>query len=251
MSGGNQSVCSQDASIPLAGSISIPGGGIWATAGSGTFSPSASQLVTNYLPSAADVQNGSVQLTLTANDAGVCYIPADTVKITFIPPPTVYAGGTRYVLKGNTITLYPTVSDNNVHYLWSPDIDINNDTLKNPEITGDIDRVYTLTVTDSRGCVAQDTTLIKVSPVIKVNNTFTPNGDGINDYWDITGLIAYQDATVDIFDRWGQKVFHSLGYPKPWDGTYNGKPVPVGFYYYVINTHLNGQVLSGYVTVIR
>jgi gliding motility-associated-like protein len=143
------------------------------------------------------------------------------------------------------------VSDSDVHYSWSPDIDINNDTLRNPVITGDVDRVYTLTVTDSRGCVAQDTTLIKVSPLIKINNTFTPNGDGVNDYWDITGLIAYQDATVDIFDRWGQKVFHSLGYPKPWDGTYNGKQVPVGVYYYVINTHFNGQVLSGYVTVIR
>ena len=138
-----------------------------------------------------------------------------------------------------------------MHYLWSPDININNNTLENPVITGGkTDQVYKLTVTDSRGCVAEDTALIKVAPAIKINNTFTPNGDGINDYWDITGLIAYQDATVDIFDRWGQQVFHSLGYPKPWDGTYNGKPVAVGVYYYVINTHYQGQVFSGYVTVI-
>jgi gliding motility-associated-like protein len=249
--GADQKVCSQDASIPLAGKISIPGGSTWATLGTGTFSPSASQLSTNYLPSAVDIKSGAVQLILSANNAGVCYIPTDTMKISFIPPPTVNAGGTRYVLAGNTITLYPTVSDPNVHYLWSPNIDINNDTLKNPVVTGDVDRVYTLTVTDGRGCVATDTTLIKVAPVIKVNNAFTPNGDGVNDYWDITGLIAYQDATVDIYDRWGQNVFHSLGYPKPWDGTYGGKPVAVGVYYYVINTHLYGQVLSGYVTVIR
>jgi gliding motility-associated-like protein len=250
--GPDQSVCSQNTSVALAGSISIPGGGTWATAGTGTFSSQVSQLVNNYLPSAADVQNGSVMLTLTANNAGVCYIPTDTVIITFVPPPTVYAGGTRYILDGSTITLFPTVSDNNVHYQWSPDININNDTLKNPVITGGkTDQVYKLTVTDSRGCVAQDTALIKVAPTIKINNTFTPNGDGINDYWDIVGLIAYQDATVDIFDRWGRPVFHSLGYPKPWDGTYGGKPVAVGVYYYVINTHYEGQVFSGYVTVIR
>jgi len=249
--GSNQQVCSQTKAVQLNGQVTIAGGGTWTTSGDGTFTPSATQLNATYVPGPNDPVKGFVELTLSANNPGVCFTPADSLKITFIPPPTVYAGGTRFVLKGSTITLYPTVSDSNVHYLWSPDIDINNDTLKNPEITGDIDRVYTLTITDIRGCVAQDTALIKVSPIITINNTFTPNGDGVNDYWDIIGLVAYQDATVDIFDRWGQKVFHSLGYPKPWDGTYNGKPVPVGVYYYLINTHFNGQVLSGYVTVIR
>jgi gliding motility-associated-like protein len=237
--------------VQLDGKVTIAGGGTWTTAGDGTFIPSATQLNATYVPGATDPVKGSVVLTLSANNPGVCFTPSGSLTVTFIPPPTVYAGGTRFVLVGSTITLYPTVSDGNVHYLWSPNIDINNDTLKNPVITGDINRVYTLTVTDTRGCVAQDTALIKVSPIIKINNTFTPNGDGVNDYWDIIGLIAYQEATVDIFDRWGQKVFHSLGYPKPWDGTFNGKPVPIGVYYYLINTHFNGQVLSGYVTVIR
>jgi gliding motility-associated-like protein len=249
--GPNQDVCSQTKAVQLDGKVTIAGGGTWTTAGDGTFIPSATQLNATYVPGATDPVKGSVVLTLSANNPGVCFTPSGSLTVTFIPPPTVYAGGTRFVLVGSTITLYPTVSDGNVHYLWSPNIDINNDTLKNPVITGDINRVYTLTVTDTRGCVAQDTALIKVSPIIKINNTFTPNGDGVNDYWDIIGLIAYQEATVDIFDRWGQKVFHSLGYPKPWDGTFNGKPVPIGVYYYLINTHFNGQVLSGYVTVIR
>jgi gliding motility-associated-like protein len=173
------------------------------------------------------------------------------MRVRFIPPPTVNAGGIVYVLKGHTIALSPTTSDPNVHYSWSPNIDIDNDTLKNAVVTGDIDRTYTLTVTDVRGCTAQDTVFVKVSPPINIHNTFTPNGDGINDYWTIVGLTAYTDATVDIFDRYGQKVFHSLSYPKPWDGTFNGKPLPVGVYYYVINTNVNGQVLSGYVTIIR
>jgi len=249
--GGGQDVCSQTTSVKLNGSIAIPGGGTWSTSGGGTFNPSPNDLDASYVPAAADVQNGSVLLTLHATGANQCDVPTDSLLIKFIPPPTVNAGGIRYVLKGRTITLNPVASEDSLHYLWSPNTDINNDTLKNPVITGDMDITYTLTVTDPRGCVAQSQTFIKVSPEIKIDNTFTPNGDGINDYWDITGLIAYQDATVDIFNRYGQKVFHSLGYPKPWDGTYGNQPLPVGVYYYIINTNYEGQVLSGYVTIIR
>jgi gliding motility-associated-like protein len=249
--GPDQTVCAQTSGVTLAGKILIPSSGVWTTSGTGSFAPSASQLNATYVPGAADIAAGSVTLTLTASSANNCYIPADQMVINFIPPPTVYAGGTRYVLKNNTITLTPTVSDPNVTYLWSPNVDISDPTIKNPIVTGNKDRTYTLTVTDVRGCVASDTTRIKVSPAITVNNTFTPNGDGINDTWDIVGLIAYQNATVDIFNRNGTPLFHSIGYPVPWDGTFNNLPVPVGVYFYIINTNVNHIVLSGSVTVIR
>ncbi|HMG07640.1 MAG TPA: gliding motility-associated C-terminal domain-containing protein, partial [Mucilaginibacter sp.] len=113
------------------------------------------------------------------------------------------------------------------------------------------DRTYTLQVTDSRGCVSTNQTFIKVSPELVVPNTFTPNGDGVNDFWDVRGLIAYENAIVDVFNRYGQPLFHSAGYSKPWEGTYNGQPVPPGTYYYKINTNVSGQVLAGYVVVMR
>jgi gliding motility-associated-like protein len=81
-------------------------------------------------------------------------------------------------------------------------------------------------------------------------NTFTPNGDGINDYWVIKGLDTYPDATVKIFNRYGSSVFESVGYAKPFDGNRNGKPLPAGVYYYIINLK-RGDVLSGNVTIIR
>lgn len=249
--GTDQSVCSQDAAVKLNGTNLTPGNVVWSSPdGTGNFNQ-PNQLSTYYNPSAADIKKGSVQMVLTNSSAGECFIPSDTVTIKFIPPPTLNAGGTRYVLRGNTITLTPTVSDNDVTYLWSPNIDINDVTARNPVITGDINRAYILTVTDSRGCQTTDTTFVIVSPEIKVNNAFTPNGDGINDLWEITGLVAYTNATVDIFNRFGTKLFHSIGYPKAWDGTYDGKPVPTGVYYYIIDTKVNNQVLSGYVTVIR
>lgn len=249
-----QEVCSQATQVQLNGSrtvTTVTNAVNWTpVSGSGTFdNPSLFNAV--YYPSASDIQKGSVTLQLNVVSPNQCEFPYADVTINFVPPPTISGGGTRYVLKGHTIVLYPTTSDPNVTYLWSPNVDINDPTLKNPTITGDIDRTYTLTVTDSRGCVSQDAVMVIVSPELKIDNTFTPNGDGVNDYWNITGLIAYTDASVDIFDRYGQKVFHSLGYPKPWDGTYNGKPVPTGTYYYVITTNYNGQVLSGWVAVIR
>ncbi|WP_162276901.1 gliding motility-associated C-terminal domain-containing protein [Mucilaginibacter pedocola] len=83
-----------------------------------------------------------------------------------------------------------------------------------------------------------------------VPNTFTPNGDGVNDLWNIPGLGSYPSATVNIFNRNGQSVYQSVGYAKPFDGTRNGKQLPTGVYYYII-TLRKGEVLSGYVTILR
>ncbi|WPU95783.1 PKD-like domain-containing protein [Mucilaginibacter sabulilitoris] len=250
--GADRKVCSQDAAVPLEGKLLVAGGSHWSSSGNGTFSPSADQLDASYIPSAEDARRGSVILTLLATGAdAVCYTPTDELQVTFIPPPSVNAGQIRYVLKDRIITLNPTVSDDNVQYLWSPNIAINDPKIKNPVITGQVDRTYTLQVTDSRGCVSQDKVFIKVSPELTVPNTFTPNSDGINDFWEIKGLVAYQDAVIDVFNRYGAKLYHSIGYAVPWDGTFNGQTLPPGTYYYVINTNVNNQVISGPVTILR
>ncbi len=81
------------------------------------------------------------------------------------------------------------------------------------------------------------------APVIP--NNFTPNGDGVNDTWDIKYIDSYPGCTVDIFNRYGSHLFTSIGYAKAWDGTYNGAPLPVGTYYYVINPKNGRNRLSG------
>lgn len=248
--GGNQDVCSQDVSVKLNGQAQFASGVVWTTSGTGTFSPSANQLAPAYIPSGADIKNGSVNLTFQANGTS-CNNTADQITIRFIPPPTVDAGKERALIKGQTLVLTPTVSDENVQYLWTPNININDNTIKNPTIKGVTDMVYTLRVIDSRGCISESQVFIKVLPPVIVVNTFTPNGDGINDKWDIPALLKYPGATVDIFTRNGQKIFHSIGYGISWDGTYNGKQVPFGVYYYIIDTKFEGQVLSGYLTIIR
>ncbi|WP_295648926.1 gliding motility-associated C-terminal domain-containing protein [uncultured Mucilaginibacter sp.] len=84
-----------------------------------------------------------------------------------------------------------------------------------------------------------------------VPNAFTPNGDGVNDNWDIPFLINYPNCSVKVFSRRGQMVFSSVGYPTPWDGKYNGTVLPVGAYYYIIDTKDVLGILSGTVNLIK
>jgi gliding motility-associated-like protein len=95
-------------------------------------------------------------------------------------------------------------------------------------------------------------TIVASASEIIIPNAFTPNGDGINDIWNIKKLDDFPQCLVSVYSRYGSLVFQSHGYAKPWDGTSNGSPVPTGTYYYIINTNLGGfPPLSGYVAVLR
>ncbi|WP_157682183.1 T9SS type B sorting domain-containing protein [Mucilaginibacter mallensis] len=90
-----------------------------------------------------------------------------------------------------------------------------------------------------------------VAAGLVIPNTFTPNGDGINDTWNIRYIENYPNCTVNIFNRYGTKLFTSVGYPIPWNGKYNGTNLPVGTYYYIINPGNGQDTVSGYVAIIR
>jgi gliding motility-associated-like protein len=80
---------------------------------------------------------------------------------------------------------------------------------------------------------------------------FYPNGDGINDYWQIPVLKNYPNSTVSIFNRNGRLLYQSTGYGRPWDGTYQGNALPTGTYYYMVDTHTFRSVLAGWVTILK
>ena len=94
-------------------------------------------------------------------------------------------------------------------------------------------------------------TITPVLSALSIPNTFTPNGDGINDTWVIKDLEYYPKSTINIFNRWGQKLFTSIGYPIPWDGTYQGKALSSGTYYYIIDPKNGQALLTGWVAIIR
>ncbi len=178
---------------------------------------------------------------------------AETATQTIIvnPVPKLIMGVDFTVLSGGSAAMPAAASGDGLTYLWSPATYLSSTTELNPTVIPQADVTYTLIVTNSEGCSVSGQISVSVlqSPVIP--NTFTPNGDGYNDLWNIKYLDTYTDCTVEIFNRYGTKIYYSIGYAVPWDGTYNGSPVPLGTYYYIINPKHGRKVLSGYVTVVR
>lgn len=86
---------------------------------------------------------------------------------------------------------------------------------------------------------------------LNIPNTFTPNNDGVNDFWLIKGIENYPGALVQIFNRYGQRVFESKGYAQPFDGKIGGSLLPPGVYYYIINLNSNCNLVSGSITLVR
>ena len=99
---------------------------------------------------------------------------------------------------------------------------------------------------------SQPVRMIILPPLaINIPNTFTPNGDNINDKWDIPDLAYFPNCILNIFTRYGSMIYQSRGYSSAWDGSYNGKALPTGTYYYVIDLGNNSPKLSGYVVIIK
>ncbi len=86
-------------------------------------------------------------------------------------------------------------------------------------------------------------------------NAFTPNNDGLNDVFRITGKngLLYKDYTLSIYNRWGQRVFLTLDPATGWDGTFAGQPQDVGTYFYLAQFTVNGnrELFKGDFTLVR
>ena len=112
---------------------------------------------------------------------------------------------------------------------------------------------------NSLGCVDSSLALITINTVTTeitrlIPNAISPNGDGKNDVWKLNFIqLLYPDAEIEIFNRWGQLLFRSVGYSTPWDATFNGERVPDGTYYYVINLNdeLEPDPFTGTILVLQ
>lgn len=191
----------------------------------------------------------TIQYTYTATNGCTSNAAQDIVVYA---QPTVNAGPDKTLLQGGFIVLDGRGSGNNIVYLWTPNININDTKIPAPQVSPITDVTYQLTVTSVDKCVSSDLVFIKVLKTPVIPNAFSPNGDGINDKWIIQYLNSYPGVDVSIFNRYGQLVFHSTGYSIEWDGTYNGKTLPVATYYYVIDRKIAGtKKLTGRITILR
>ncbi len=217
--------------------------------GAGAFSGPGISPTGMFNPQAAGAGVHVIRYTYTGTN-GCSNYKEQVIEV--YPTPPTNAGPDKVVLEGGQVTLTPAMNASMpVTYLWTPSTGIVDPTVAMAVVSPPFDMTYTLTVTSDKGCKKSDDVFVKVLKAPLIPNIFSPNGDGIHDKWEIAFLETYPGCTVDIFNRYGQPVYHSVGYSKPWDGTVNGKPVPVGTYYYIVNPKNGRQMYSGYVDVIR
>ncbi len=120
-------------------------------------------------------------------------------------------------------------------------------------ITGLTTGVYTLTVTDANNCQGTFEWGVGLSCELKIADVLSPDGDGVNETWVISGLDPFPDHEVSIFNRWGQRVWQAAPYTNDWAGTNDqDEPLPIGAYFYVLKLNdPEDQVLAGSITLVR
>jgi gliding motility-associated-like protein len=112
-------------------------------------------------------------------------------------------------------------------------------------------QTVSLTITDTSGCQASQQIVVSAQcPDVLFANTFTPNGDGVNDTWTIDGIENDYSALIRVYNRYGSLVFENRGQYTPWNGQYQGKRLPPGTYYYIISAKNGKQTFTGSVTIL-
>lgn len=138
-------------------------------------------------------------------------------------------------------------------YFWEPSIGLSNELISNPVATIDNTQTYQVIGTDENGCsdIAEITVTIVDDFIVIPTNTFSPDGNGINDTWFIDNIVSYDNAQVSIFNLWGEIVYESENYQNEWDGMFNNDILPAGNYYYVISNPNYSRVYKGTITLLR
>jgi gliding motility-associated-like protein len=175
-----------------------------------------------------------------------------TIGINVWKKPRADAGPDKSTREGVPVLITGKAAGSGISYYWTPASGLNDATLLQPTASLTDDKSYTLNVVSNLGCgFSTDIVFVKVFKKVVVPNAFSPNNDGINDLWRINELQTYPDPEVTVFNRYGQAVFQSKGYRTPWDGSFKGKPLPTGTYYYVIDLKIGDRPMTGWVVMIR
>ncbi len=198
-------------------------------------------------------QDANVSVILNCDDA--CALPSTSngVSIT-VTEVDANAGIDQLIAPGESTVLNGSGTSGGT-FSWSPTSGLSSSNIANPTTNPSSSVTYILTVTVN-GCTDTDDVTIIVAELISAPNTFTPNGDGTNDIWEISRIENYPNSKVTIYDRWGQKVFNTVGYlnSNGWDGTNNGLKLPASTYFYVIDLNSGngskGDLYNGSITIV-
>ncbi|GIV35479.1 MAG: hypothetical protein KatS3mg031_3014 [Chitinophagales bacterium] len=172
--------------------------------------------------------------------------------------PSINAGNDTTIIRGTSLQLNPTVTGTFNTFLWSPDIYLDNPLVLNPIATPDSTITYTLTIDNGTLCKADDniTLIVVMKPTeIAIPQAFSPNGDGVNDFFMIMNPEVIEEIHFKIFNRWGELVFQTTDKNFRWDGTYKGSEQNLGVFAWVAQVrkvgNISNEVISGNVTLVK
>ena len=189
-----------------------------------------------------------------------CYLETDgqiLVRTSGGVPPLIYTynSSEELVTSEQGLVVFEEGSNIDQAYITESDILVSN-------LRADSENIIRI-VSDQNGCVDeiadhQPTPFVKIgsndTECIFIPSVFTPNGDGINDTWQIDGIDLYINPTIQVFNRWGQLIFESIEGPYvPWDGIgqIEIENQEIATYYYVIDLNIDNKKYNGSVTIKR
>ena len=187
--------------------------------------------------------------TVTATDAFGCSGQA-SVAVQLHPEPTVNTSQDTGIDYGESTQLMAWGTG---ALVWSPAGTLSCDSCADPVATPLSSTAYTVELTDANGCTVTATVTVFVNGVLYVPNTFTPDGDGINDGFRAMAT-EIDEFRLLVFNRWGEEIFASNTLDKAWDGTYQGVRSPIDTYVWRIDLReLNGKrrTVFGHVNLVR
>ena len=164
---------------------------------------------------------------------------------------------------GSSYQMNVTGSADITTWLWSPAQNISCTDCMNPVVSPKRTTTYIVQAANIAGCTAQENITINVSCTNQDNlfipNTFSPNADGMNDYFFPRGKGLLTIKSLRVFNRWGNIIYERFNFPANqqsygWDGTYRGNSMQSDVYVFVVEIACeNGQILSskGNVTLLR
>lgn len=172
------------------------------------------------------------------------------VSVNVYPKQDINVSANAIIPIGGSTQLF---ANGNGIFSWEPDSFLTCNNCPNPIASPLSSTQYIVTLTDANGCKFYDSVWVYVEGSIFVPNTFTPNRDGINDFFFAYGS-EIKEFEMLIFNRWGEEIFKSNSLQQGWDGTHKGKKCPIGVYVWrILYTETSGKegLLLGHVNLLR
>ncbi|HEX5151846.1 MAG TPA: PKD domain-containing protein [Parafilimonas sp.] len=201
--------------------------------------------------------------TVTGKDSHNCFTDTAYVNVTVNQLPSVnITDSVVQLMTGTTYTILASASNDVNSFKWSPGTDLSCTDCLQPVATINNTIKYTLTATNESGCSNSDSIsiiAICTDQYIYVPNTFSPNNDGMNDYFFPRSGAGISIKSLTIFNRWGQMVFQKKDFPvnnsnAGWDGRYKNVPQAADAYVYMMELNCSGSkvfVKKGTITLLR